>query len=100
MSWWTLLALAAGAFAFKAAGTFGLGNFTGTPTMTGLGRLLPPALLAALIIDATFNRDGALVLDARAAGVTLGGIAAYYRAPFWLVVVIAAVTTATLRQLT
>lgn len=99
MSWTTLLLLAAGAFAFKAAGNFGVGRVAENPTVVGLGRLLPPALLAALIVDGTFNSGGSLVLDARAGGVLLGGLAAYVRAPFWLVVVLAAATTALLRQL-
>lgn len=99
MSWTALLLLAAGAFAFKAAGNFGVGRLAENPTVVGLGRLLPPALLAALIVDGTFNRAGTLVLDARAAGVALGGIVAYFRAPFWLVIVVAATATAALRQL-
>ncbi len=99
MSWTTLLLLALGAFAFKAAGNFGVGRVAEQPMVVGLGRLLPPALLAALIIDGTFNTDGALVIDARAGGVILGGIAAYFRAPFWFVVLLAAATTAALRQL-
>lgn len=99
MSWTTLLLLAAGAFGFKAIGMFGIGRFADDPTVVGLGRLLPPALLAALIIDATLNTSGTLVLDARAGGVALGGIAAYLRAPFWLVVMLAAAATAGLRQL-
>jgi hypothetical protein len=99
VSWTTLLLLAAGAFAFKAAGMFGVGRFAELPVVVGLGRLLPAALLAALIVDGTFNTDGALVVDERAAGVLLGGLAAWYRAPFWLVVLVAAGTTALLRQL-
>ncbi len=99
MSWGALLLLAAGAFAFKAAGIFGVGRVAESPAVIGLGRLLPPALLAALIIDGTFNSNGALVVDARAGGVIVGGIAAFLRAPFWLVVIVAATTTAGLRQL-
>ncbi len=99
MSWTALLLLALGAFAFKAAGNFGVGRLAEHSTVVGLGRLLPPALLAALIVDGTFNSNSSLVLDARAGGVLLGGIAAYHRAPFWLVVVLAAATTAILRQL-
>ncbi len=99
MSWTALFLLAAGAFAFKAAGIFGLGRAAADPTVVGLGRLLPPALLSALIIDGTLNSGGRLVIDARAGGVLVGGIAAYLKAPFWLVVILAAMTTAGLRQL-
>lgn len=99
MSWTVLLTLAAGAFAFKALGMFGLGEGATHPMVLGIGRLLPAALLCALIVEGTLNDQGSLTVDARLGGVTLGGIAAYYRAPFWLVVVIAAVTTALLRLL-
>ncbi|MEZ5378182.1 MAG: AzlD domain-containing protein [Acidimicrobiales bacterium] len=98
MSWAALLLLATGAFAFKAAGNFGVGSVAANPIVVGLGRLLPPALLAALIIDGTLNSGGSLVLDERAAGVMAGGIAAYFKAPFWLVVVLAATVTGVLRQ--
>ncbi len=99
MSWTALLLLAAGSFAFKAAGNFGVGSVAENPTVVGLGRLLPAALLAALIVDGAFNNGGSLVIDARAAGVAVGGIAAFLRAPFWLVVVLAATVTGLLRQL-
>ncbi len=99
MSWTALFLLAAGAYAFKAAGMFGFARVARSPAAVGLGRLLPPALLAALIVDGTFNRGGTLVLDARAVGVAIGGLAAVLRAPFWLVVLLAAAATAITRQL-
>ncbi|MEZ5230235.1 MAG: hypothetical protein R2710_27300 [Acidimicrobiales bacterium] len=43
MSWAALLLLATGAFAFKAAGNFGVGSVAANPIVVGLGRLLPPA---------------------------------------------------------
>ena len=100
MSWAAVLTIAAGAFFFKAAGTFGLGHLMEGRSMRAIGALLPPALLAALVGVQTFTTGTTLVLDARAAGVIAGAVAAWRRAPFWLVVVLAAAVTATIRALT
>ena len=99
MSWWTVLGLAAGAYAFKVIGLFA---FDARPPsqrlLTGL-RLPPPALLGALIVVQTFAVGESLVLDARAAGVAAGGLAAWRKAPFVVVLVVAAAVTAALRAL-
>lgn len=99
MTWATLLTIAAGAYAFKAVGSFGLGRLANAPIPLALGGLLPPALLSALIVVQAFSTETALVLDARAAGVAVGGVAAWRGAPFWLVVLLAAATTGGLRIL-
>lgn len=97
MSWAAVLTIAAGSFAFKAAGMFGLGRLMAGRSMRALGALLPPALLAALVGVQTFTNGTDLVIDARAAGVAVGAIAVWRRAPFWLVVVLAAAVTAAIR---
>ncbi len=100
MSWTTVLAIAAGSFFFKAAGMFGLGRYMTRPGIRALGVLLPPALLAALVGVQTFTTGTSLILDARAAGVIVGGLAVWRKAPFWLVVVLAAGVTAAVRAAT
>lgn len=97
MSWAAVLAIAAGSFAFKAAGMFGLGRLMKGTTMRAIGTLLPPALLAALVGVQTFTSGTDLTIDARAAGVIVGGLAVWRRAPFWVVVVLAATVTAGVR---
>jgi hypothetical protein len=97
MSWTTILVIAGGTFAFKATGLFGLGRFADSPTLRALGGLLPAALLSALIVVQTVSIETDLVLDARSAGVVAGGIAAFRSAPFWLVAILAAAVTATVR---
>lgn len=62
--------------------------------------LVPVALLAALVGVQTFATAQELVLDARAAGVAVAGIALLLRAPFIVVVVSAAVTAAVIRLVT
>lgn len=100
MSWTAVLIIASGSFFFKAAGAFGLGRFMKTARTRAIGALLPPALLAALVAVQTFSTGTSLVLDARAAGVIVGGLAVWRKAPFWLVVVLAASVTAGLRAVT
>lgn len=115
MSWTAILALAAGAYLFKAIGLLIVGPATlraaggATTTTDGadgdqniwlrLGQLLPPALLAALVVSQTVTTGTSLVIDARLAGVAAGAIGVWRGAPFWLVLVIAATTTALLRLL-
>ncbi len=116
MSWTTIGLLAAGAYLFKAVGFLVLGPLSlrgvadtdGPETAAGVrsggdglamrvGQLLPAALLAALVVSQTVTSGTELVLDARLAGVTAGALAVWRRAPFWLVLIIAAATTALIR---
>ncbi len=97
---WTLLSLAAGAYAFKFLGLVVIGS---GPLPSPLERcldLIPAALLCALVITNTFANGKDLLIDARLAGVAVAIVAAWRRAPFVVVVVLAAATTALLRQLT
>ncbi len=98
VSWWTVLIIAAGSYGFKAAGWFGLGRILSGPRMQNIAGLLPPALLAALVVTQTFAvNTNQLVIDERLAGVAVGAFAAWRNAPFWLVVTLAGATTALLR---
>jgi membrane-associated phospholipid phosphatase len=59
--------------------------------------LIPVALLAALVATQTFSTGQHLVLDVRAAALGVALIAVLLRAPFLVVVAVAAVTAALLR---
>ena len=100
MSWTVVLLLSAGAYAFKAVGLLALaGRDVPAPVLRFVG-LLPPALLMALVAVQTVGGDeGALVVDARLAGLAVAGLAVWRRAPFLVVVASAALTTAALRAL-
>ena len=99
MTWPAILVLAAGAYLFKASGLLLFGGSDESSIGVRVGRLLPPALLTALIVVQTIGAtDGeGLALDARAAGIAAAGVAAWRRAPFILVIVIGAAVTALLR---
>ena len=58
-----------------------------------------PILLAALVAVQTCDSGGAVRLDARAAGLLAAVVALMLRAPFLLVIVMAAATAAALRAL-
>lgn len=62
-----------------------------------LTSLLPIALLAALVAVQTFSTGTALEIDARVAGVAAAIVALILRAPFLVVVLVAAATAALLR---
>ena len=61
--------------------------------------LLPVSLLAALVAVQTLGAQQSLVLDARVAGVAAAAVALVLRAPFLVVVIVAGVVAAVLRQL-
>lgn len=100
MSWTTILALAAGTFLLKGVGPLLAGGRTMPPALDRVVRLLPPALLAALVAVQTFGDGQALVLDGRAVGVGAGAVAVLSRAPFIVVIVVAMVAAGTFRALT
>ncbi|MGS2618374.1 AzlD domain-containing protein [Micromonospora sp. LZ34] len=94
-----ILALAAGTYGFRVAGVL-LRDRLDLPEWSR--RLLPvgaAALLAALAATAALTEAGAFAGWARPAGVLAGVLLAWRRAPFVLVVVAAAGTTALLRLL-
>ena len=64
--------------------------------MTGL---LPVSLLAALVAVPTFAADQSLLVDARLVGLGVAVIALLLRAPFLVVIVAAAASTAVVRWL-
>ena len=97
MSWAALLALAAGAYAFKAAGPLVLGGREIPARLAPLLALLPVPLLAALVAVQTFGEGERLVIDARAAGLAVAAAAVLARAPFLVVILIASATAAGVR---
>ena len=101
MSLWTTVLLASGlSFALKLAGYVVPHHVLDGPVLSKVSAMLPVALLSALVAVQTFTSGSrVLTLDARAAGVAVAVTALLLRAPFLLVVVLAAATAATLRAL-
>ncbi|RMH67146.1 MAG: AzlD domain-containing protein [Actinomyces sp.] len=96
MSWPALIVLAAGAYGFKVLGLVLVGDRLPL-ALRPLAALLPAALFAALVVVQTVGGDGTVVVDARLAGTGAAAVAAWRRAPFAAVVVVAMAATAAVR---
>jgi len=101
VTWGAVLALAAGSYLLKVLGLLVLGPRLGRERGGGVAlrfvSLLPPALLAALVVVQTVADGERLAVDARLAGVAVGGGAVLVRMPFVVVILAAASTTALVR---
>lgn len=94
-----LLVLAVGTYAMKSLGPVVAAGRELPPLLARAADLLPAALLAALVATQTLGGDGGLVVDARVVGVGVACVAVSLRAPFALVVVLGAASTALVRAL-
>jgi C4-dicarboxylate transporter len=96
-AWIAVLTASLIAYAFKIAGYTVPPRFLEQPRALGVTEMLPAALLASLVVLQTFSTGSHLALDARAAGLGVAVVALLLRAPFIVVVIVAAVTAALLR---
>ena len=94
-----LIVMAVGTFALKSAGPLVLGDRALPVRLQQVVDLLPAALLAALAIVSTVGDGQSITLDARLVGLVVAGLALWRRAPFVLVIVLAAAATAAVRLL-
>ncbi|SDF12627.1 AzlD domain-containing protein [Pseudonocardia oroxyli] len=99
MSWPALLALAVGTYGIRLAGILLRDRLRLPERATRLLDLGATALLIALVATAALTEDGGFAGWARPAGVVAGAAAALLKAPFVLVVVLAAGVAAGLRAL-
>ena len=99
MTWAAILVTSVGCYLLKLAGLLVPRAWLEQPTVARVAALLPVALLAALAAVQTFAVDTRLVVDARLAGVAAGIVALLFRAPFLVVVFVAAATAAAVRAL-
>ena len=95
--WVAIIGVALANAAIKAAGPVLVGGRELPERALDVIALLAPALLAALVVTETFGQDRHLVLDERAIGVAVGGLALALRAPVVLAIALAALTTALFR---
>lgn len=95
--WIAVLAASLLAFVFKLAGYVVPSWWLEHPRVVRVTAVLPAALLASLVVLQTFSTGTHLVFDARAAGLAVAIVALAARAPFIVVVVLAAVTAGALR---
>jgi branched-subunit amino acid transport protein len=99
MSWTMLLGLGAISYALKAVGPLLAGGRQLGPQARRMLELVAVPLLAALVVVQTLADGRRLVIDARAAALTVAAVLVWRRAPFLVVVLGAAATAALLRAL-
>lgn len=89
--------LAVGTYVFRFAGPVLAARWTLPPHLQQLTTVGTVVLLAALVATATFTDGGDIAGPARILGVAVGGVLAWRKAPFVVVVLAAAGTAAVLR---
>ncbi|KRF22828.1 AzlD domain-containing protein [Phycicoccus sp. Soil802] len=101
MSTWTAVLLASAlAFALKLSGYVVPARWLDGDRTTRITSALPIALLAALVgVQTLTDTDGSIAVDSRLAAVAVAVMALVLRAPFIVVVVLAAAVAAGLRLL-
>jgi branched-subunit amino acid transport protein len=99
MTWAAILVSALGCYLLKLAGLSVPARWLEAPLVQRVAALLPIALLAALAAVQALATGTRLVVDARLAGVAAAVVALLLRAPFLVVVGVAAATAAGVRAL-
>ena len=99
MSWWLVVWLSLGAYAFKAIGFVIIGGRTLPGWLERSLLLIPAALLTALVLKDTFSTSTELAFDERVIGLGVAGVSAWRKMPLIVTVVLAAAATAFVRAL-
>jgi hypothetical protein len=95
-----VVVVAVGLFTLKIAGTTLPERVSEHPRVVPLTLLVPIALISSVTTSQAFTTGTRVVLDARAAGLAAAAIALLAKAPFIVVVLVAAATAAALRAMT
>ncbi len=95
--WYAVIVASLLCYVIKLAGHSVPHRLLDQPLVLSVSDYLPIALLSALVAVQTFASGQDLVLDARFAGLAAAGVALMLRAPFLVVVLVAAATAAGLR---
>lgn len=99
MMWAAIILTGIGCYLLKLAGLSVPAAVLERPVVQRIADLLPVALLAALIGVQVFATGTELSVDARLAGLMAALVALLLRAPFIVVVLVAALTAALIRLL-
>lgn len=96
----SIVALTIGVWGQRLIGGFVIGPWLERrPKLVKAASLIPAAVVMAVIVQLTIANGRTLVIDERLAGVVVAGVLVWRKAPFIVVVIAAAVTTALLRAL-
>ncbi len=94
MMWWGVIGTSIAAYAFKFLGHSIPHQYLEHPKIQKTNLLIPITLLSALVAVQTFAAKSTLVIDHRAVGLVVAAIALKFRAPFPVVVILAAISSA------
>jgi hypothetical protein len=97
--WVTVLAGSAVCLGLKLAGAYVPRRLLDRPAVMRVMSLVTVALLAGLLAIQAMAAGHGLTIDARLAGLAVAGVALWRKAPFILVVILAAAVAAGLRAL-
>ena len=97
--WIGIIATSVIAFLLKYLGHSVPERWLSHPRVLKINSMIPIALLSALVAVQTFTNEKSLVIDQRLAGLAVAVIALILRAPFAVVVISAAATSAGLYHL-
>jgi branched-subunit amino acid transport protein len=97
MTWMAILGAGVGCYLLKIAGVSLPARMLEHRLVERVADLIPVALLSALVGVQVFAEGTSLTVDARAAGLAAAVVALVLRAPFLVVVFVAATTAALLR---
>jgi branched-subunit amino acid transport protein len=97
--WIGIIATSVIAFFLKYLGHSVPERWLSHPRVLKINSMIPIALLSALVAVQTFTNEKSLVIDQRLAGLAVAVIALILRAPFAIVVISAAATSAALYHL-
>jgi branched-subunit amino acid transport protein len=97
MTWAAILGAGIGCYLLKLAGLSLPPRVLEHPVVERVADLIPVALLSALVAVQVFANGTSLTIDARSAGLAAAVVALLLRAPFLVVVFVAAATAALLR---
>jgi len=95
--WVAVVAGSVGCYLLKLAGMSVPSRVLADPRVRRVAAMLPIALLGSLVVTQTIATGHRLTVDARLPGVAVAVVAVWRRAPFLVVVVLAALTTALIR---
>jgi branched-subunit amino acid transport protein len=97
--WLGVLGTSAIAFTLKYLGHSIPEKYLTNPRMLRINTLIPIALLSALVGVQTITEKGKWVIDQRLAGVAVALIALSLKAPYFVVVISAAITSAVIYRI-
>ena len=97
IGWAAVLGACAVCYALKLAGHLAPRSWLERPEVVRVAGLVTVGLLAALVATQTLATGSSLTPDARIPALLVAGVALWRRAPFVVVVLLAAVTAALLR---